>query len=75
MALSVSPAARKQAENALIPEALAAFEERARVVREAMKARSHRLQNLNVSASGGVTPFPYGAMRATGVSAGAPSPR
>ena len=73
MALSVSPAARKQAENALIPEALAAFEERARVVREAMKARSHRMQNLQINASGGVTPMPYAAMRA-GVSASAQAP-
>jgi predicted secreted protein len=74
MSLSVSPGARKQAENALIPEALAAFEERARLVRETMKAKSHRMQNLQISASGGVTPIPYAAMRASGVSASAPSP-
>jgi predicted secreted protein len=74
MSLSVSPGARKQAENALIPEALAAFEERARLVRETMKAKSHRMQNLQISASGGVTPIPFAAMRASGVSASAPSP-
>jgi predicted secreted protein len=74
MSLSVSPAARKQAENALIPEALAAFEERARLVRETMKAKGHRMQNLQISASGGVTPMPYAAMRASGMSASAPAP-
>jgi predicted secreted protein len=74
MSLSVSPGARKQAENALIPEALAAFEERARLVRETMKAKGHRMQNLQISASGGVTPMPYAAMRASGMSASAPAP-
>jgi predicted secreted protein len=46
MTLSVSPEARRQAENALIPEALAAFDERARLVRDAMKAKGYRVRNL-----------------------------
>ena len=51
MTLSVSPSARRQVENALIPEALAAFEERARVVRDAMKAKGYRMRDLNLSGS------------------------
>ena len=49
MTLSVSPSARRQVENALIPEALAAFDERARVVRDAMKAKAYRMRDLNLS--------------------------
>jgi predicted secreted protein len=56
MTLSVSPEARRQAENALIPEALAAFEERARLVRDAMKAKGHRVRNLQLSGSEPVRP-------------------
>jgi predicted secreted protein len=51
MTLSVSPQARRQAEDALIPEALAAFEQRARLVRDAMKAKSYRMRDLNLSSS------------------------
>jgi predicted secreted protein len=51
MSLSVSPQARRQAEEALIPEALAAFDQRARLVRDAMKAKSYRMRDLNLSGS------------------------
>jgi predicted secreted protein len=51
MTLSVSPEARRTAENALIPEALAAFDERARVVRDAMKAKGYRVRDLQLSGS------------------------
>ena len=73
MTLSVSPDARRQVEIALIPEALAAFEQRARVVREAMKAKGHRMRDLQISAGGTVYPVPFAAA-ARGMSASAPSP-
>lgn len=52
MTLSVSPESHRQAENSLIPQALAAFDERARLVRDAMKAKSYRMRDLNLSGSG-----------------------
>jgi predicted secreted protein len=64
MNLSVSAAARRKAENALIAEALAAFEERARVVRDAMKAKGYRVRDLQVSTGGGAPPRPRLAMAA-----------
>jgi predicted secreted protein len=73
MSLSVSPEARKQAENALIPEALAAFEERARLVRDAMKAKSHRLRNLQISGGGAAAPVPLPARAMAMSSAPAPA--
>jgi predicted secreted protein len=73
MSLSVSPDARKQAENALIPEALAAFEERARLVRDAMKAKSHRLRNLQISGGGAAAPVPLPARAMAMSSAPAPA--
>ncbi|MBC7802533.1 MAG: SIMPL domain-containing protein [Candidatus Parcubacteria bacterium] len=51
MTLSVSPEARRQAENELIPEALAAFEERARIARDAMKAKGYRVRDLQLAGS------------------------
>jgi predicted secreted protein len=63
LTLSVSGAARRKAENALIAEALAAFDERARVVRDAMKVQSYRVRDLQVS-SGGASPRPVFAMAA-----------
>jgi predicted secreted protein len=65
--LSVSGETRRKAENALIPEALAAFEERARVVRDAMKAKGYRVKDLQISPSG-VPPRPM-AMQARAFSA------
>ncbi len=56
MTLSVSAEARRQAENALIPEALAAFDERARLVRDTMKAKGYRVRDLQVSGSEPVRP-------------------
>jgi len=55
--LSVSAETRRKAENSLIAEAIAAFDERARVVRDAMKAKSYRVKDLNISA-GGAAPRP-----------------
>jgi predicted secreted protein len=72
MTLSVSAAARRKAENALIAEALAAFEERARVVRDAMKAKGYRMRDLQVSAGGNPPPRPMLAMAARTLQEGAP---
>src|SRR6185295_5958908 len=63
LALSVSGETRRRAENLLIPEALASFDERARVVRDALKAKGYRMRDLQVSA-GGATPRPMMAMQA-----------
>jgi predicted secreted protein len=68
LALSVSAEARRKAENVLIAEALAAFDERARVVRDAMKAKSYRVRDLQV-APGGAPPRPMLAMAARAMSA------
>lgn len=59
---SVSAETRRKAENALIPEALAAYEERARVVRDAMKAKSYRVKGLQIS-SGGAASRPLAMAR------------
>lgn len=67
LGLSVSGEARRKAENALIAEALAAFDERARVVRDAMKAKGYRVRDLQVSA-GGAPPRPVFAMAARALS-------
>jgi predicted secreted protein len=61
ISLSVSNEARRKTENALIPEALAAFDERARVVRDAMKAKSYRMRDVQL-AGGGSPPRPMLSM-------------
>lgn len=73
LAVGLSPEARKQAENALIVEALAAFHERAAIVRDAQKAKSYRVKELQVSAGGGMQPRMYAAQRG-GVSASVAAP-
>ena len=67
LALSVSGDSRRKAENTLIAEALAAFDERARVVRDAMKAKGYRVRDLQVS-PGGAPPRPVFAMAARAMS-------
>lgn len=62
MHLSVSADARRQAENALISEALAAFDDRARAARDAMKSKGYRVKELQIS--GGDQPRPVIAMGA-----------
>jgi predicted secreted protein len=70
LAFSVSPEARRQAENELIAEAIAAFKARAEIVRSALAGRSYKIQRLNVN-SGYSAPPPRFAM-ARAVAAGAP---
>jgi predicted secreted protein len=65
--LSVSTEARRQAENTLITEALAAFEDRARVVMGAMKSKGYRMKDLQIS--GGGEPRPMFAQAARAMSA------
>ena len=61
LGLAVSGEARRQAENALTAEAIAVFEERARIVRDALKAASYRVRNLSVSGSA-PQPRPFAAL-------------
>ena len=71
MAVGLSPEARKQAENALIAEALAAFHERASIVRVAQKASTYRVKDLQIGASGAQPPRPYALAR---MAAASPAP-
>jgi predicted secreted protein len=59
MAVQLSPAARRAAEDALIREAIAAFHARADLVRSAMKASGYRVRILNIGTSGGAPPRPF----------------
>lgn len=54
---SVSPEARRAAENELIAEAISAFKARAEIIRTALAGRTYKLQRLNV-ASGYNAPQP-----------------
>lgn len=51
MQFSVSPEARRQAENALIGEAMEAFKQRVLTVREHMDESDYRIVNLNINTS------------------------
>lgn len=73
LAVGLSSEARKQAENALIVEALAAFHERADIVRDAQKAKGYRVKDLQINAGGGVQPRMYAAQR-VGVAASVAAP-
>lgn len=73
LAVGLSSEARKQAENALIVEALAAFHERADIVRDAQKAKGYRVKDLQINAGGGAQPRMYAAQRA-GVAASVAAP-
>lgn len=63
LAVGLSPEARKQAENTLIVEALAAFHERAEIVREAQKAKAYRVKDVQINSGGGAQPRMYAAQR------------
>lgn len=73
LAVGLSMEARKQAENALIVEALAAFHERAEIVREAQKAKGYRVKDLQINTGGGAQPRMYSAQRG-GVAASVAAP-
>jgi predicted secreted protein len=63
LTVGLSSEARKQAENALIAEALAAFHERAAIVRDAQKSKGYRVKELQVGSSGAQPRF-FAAPRA-----------
>lgn len=73
MSVGLSPEARKQAENALIVEALAAFHERAGIVRDAQKAKGYRVKELQVGTGGGMQPRLFAAQRSAAASVATPS--
>ena len=57
MDFKVSPDTRRKVENELIAEALAAFSQRAEIVRAALKAGSYRIKDMNIGTAGsGVRP-------------------
>jgi predicted secreted protein len=70
LSFSVSPEARRQAENELIAEAIGAFKARAEIVRGALAGRGYKIARLNVN-SGSSTPPPRFPM-ARALAAGAP---
>ena len=74
LGVGLSTEARKQAENALIAEALAAFHERAAIVRDAQKAKGYRVKELQIGGGGGVQPRMYAAQRAAIASASVAPP-
>ena len=70
LSFSVSPEARRQAENELHVEAIGAVKARAEIVRGALAGRGYKLQRLNLT-SGHSAPPPRFAM-ARSLAAGAP---
>ena len=72
--LTVSDAARRRAENALVAEALAALEERARVVRDSMQAKTYRVKELQIGTSGPPPRPMYAESRALAAAAPAVEP-
>jgi predicted secreted protein len=64
MSVRLSSQARRAAEDELIAEALAAFRERADLVREAMKAQGYRIRSIDIGSEGQPPPQPMFAMRA-----------
>jgi len=53
MSLRLAPETRRAAEDALIAEAVAAFEARAELARKAMKAKSYRVREISIGTAGG----------------------
>jgi predicted secreted protein len=58
MAVRLSPAARRAAEDALVAEAIAAFHARAEIVRQSMKASAYHVRELTVATAPGPGPRP-----------------
>lgn len=54
LAVGLAPETRRAAEDALIAEAIAAFQARAEIVRRSMKSSAYRVRNLDVGTSGGI---------------------
>ena len=62
-AFSVSPEARRQVENELIAEGIAAFKARADIVRHALGGHGYKIQRLNVNTGYGAPPPRLAAAR------------
>ncbi len=74
ISFSVSPERQRQVDDALISEALAAFEARARLVVNKLKRRGYRIVDINISTSGGVQPIrPYARAAMMQAEAAAPA--
>src|SRR5258706_12536823 len=54
--MRLAPQPRRQAEESLIAEAVAAFDARADVARKALKAKSYSVRELNIGTAGGGAP-------------------
>lgn len=63
MTVRLAPETRRAAEDALIAEAVAAFEARAELTRKAMRAKSYRIREISIGTSG-VGPRPMLEMSA-----------
>jgi predicted secreted protein len=70
LSFSVSPEARRQAENELIAEAIGAFKARAEIVRGALAGRGYKIERLNVNSGSSMPPPRFPMARA--MAAGAP---
>jgi predicted secreted protein len=62
MSVRLSPEARRAAEDALIPEAIAAFQARAELARKSLKAKGFRLRNLSVDTASAGPPVPLATL-------------
>lgn len=71
MQLRLSPALRRSSEEALIAEAIAAFQARAEIVRRAMKAAKYGVRTMNIGTSGGGIVAPFARANVSGMSASA----
>lgn len=59
LGLRLAPQTRRAAEDALITEAIGAFEARAELARKAMKAKGYRVRQMSIGTAGGPRPVPY----------------
>lgn len=58
LSVGLSAEARRAAEDALVAEAITAFNARAALVRDALKAPGYRIRHIDVGATGGAPPRP-----------------
>ncbi len=73
ISFTVSPAQRAKVEDQLIDQALAAFQARAERVRKDLGAKRHRIIDINIGNSGGMTP-PYPILRAPAMAGAVAAP-